>query len=441
MGWGGHDVFHLAPHTGLAHFGRMIEIADINDRDSLKQWLTDWLRDNGKSEDEIRAITVSIAHRAAMRVLPLWWAYTLSKNTGLPNLSALPILRCNLISGVAALVLTPNIKKALAAANAAAVTATNAAASVRGVTSMFAAATASISATATATKTAAVFAAETADFSMAAAASAASSTAMLDGDTDIAALSLAHATDRVNTATAWNELRIDCERIAAGQEIMSALLWSNAKNSFEIEWQAVITAAAAPEWSFWIKWYDDALIGGPQNWKMMEQIALIDPDVWDAGAVAVSGQIDLIEEHNELASEVHDVRKGYEEIQPQVAVLASRFHNNPPELIEAEPLLQTGYEIVWTSLVEAEEELEKDKPSASVLKQLGQSILEACKSIASYCAKLGDAALQKAAEEIGRAGGKWAVRSIAVYLIAQNPGAQSLASRLIEYAEKLAQLP
>ena len=90
----------------------MIEIEDIKDQGSLKRWLIEWPQENGKDEAQARAIAVSIAHRAAMRVLPLWWAWTLTDDARNRDLTALPVLRCSLISGVAVIAPTPEINLA-----------------------------------------------------------------------------------------------------------------------------------------------------------------------------------------------------------------------------------------------------------------------------------------------------------------------------------------
>jgi hypothetical protein len=52
----------------------MIEIEDIQDSGSLKEWLDQVIEEKG--EEDGWSIAVFIGHRAAMRVLPLTWRWT-----------------------------------------------------------------------------------------------------------------------------------------------------------------------------------------------------------------------------------------------------------------------------------------------------------------------------------------------------------------------------
>ena len=180
----------------------------------------------------------------------------------------LPILRCNLISGVAGKMPTPDLKiaatYAYAAANVESATDDENAAATAAVTDAYTAAGAGAAATydAAAATCAAAYAAD------------ASAAAAYDF---------------------WVSLKSDCEKISKGEEPLEMPVWLNGENPFEDVWRDVVSKVNGPEWAFWIKWYEDALAGTPPNWKMLEKIALIDPEIWDAGAVAVSERIAEIE--------------------------------------------------------------------------------------------------------------------------------------------------
>ncbi len=89
----------------------MVEISEISDRDSLQEWLEALPFD----EDEKHRIAGTIAHRAAMRVLPIYWRWVNASTYARGrDLTALPVLRAGLISGVASLAPTPLINEALA---------------------------------------------------------------------------------------------------------------------------------------------------------------------------------------------------------------------------------------------------------------------------------------------------------------------------------------
>ncbi|UWQ96602.1 hypothetical protein K3728_05045 [Rhodobacteraceae bacterium M385] len=48
-------------------------------------------------------------------------------------------------------------------------------------------------------------------------------------------------------------------------------------------------------WAFWAEWYARAMAGEPLDWKLQEQIALIDDVVWEAGPDAVAAEIEKLQ--------------------------------------------------------------------------------------------------------------------------------------------------
>ncbi|MEQ9672928.1 MAG: hypothetical protein RLO10_00560 [Roseovarius indicus] len=242
----------------------MVEIADIKDRDSLKAWL----------EEQPSEVGIWIASRAAARVLPVWWDAVLTKKrTSRIDLAIIPVLRRVLISSIAAanlnevirttadsLVplsdgrLVPMPSNVLTSSRAA-----HAAAAV--VTSRRAAAAAA-----------------------AVAARAVDEASRAVPDTGFDAL--------------WVAVRVDMAQVAEGGIPDAMALWPDGRGPLEEQWRAIIwqvkSTEGAEDWQFWTKWYDALLDGrhmlgdAARTWEMLEKIALIDTETWDAGPEAVN---------------------------------------------------------------------------------------------------------------------------------------------------------
>jgi len=244
----------------------MVEIADIRDKYSLEAWL----------EDQPHEVAVWIASRAAARVMPVWWAAVLTEEWARErNLTALPVLRSLLISSVAAVGPTEDIRAATAA-TADAATADAATTTADASYASYAdAATAAIAASYAAYATAA-----TAD-----AATAASYAAYV-----------ADAADAV-----WAAIRTDAEQAAGGGLPDAFALWPEDRGPLAEQWREIVwqvtNSEGAEDWQFWVAWYDSLLDGRPmlgdaaRTRKMLEDIALIDPETWDAGPEAVNPAI------------------------------------------------------------------------------------------------------------------------------------------------------
>ncbi|WP_299934369.1 hypothetical protein [uncultured Pelagimonas sp.] len=239
----------------------MVEIADIKDRESLEAWLNALPQDTEEEQARARRIAVTLAFRAAARVLPIWWEWTLTSDRARKgDLTALPILRSLLISSVAAIVPTEDIRKAAAASFAAA------AASFAATTA--AAATASFAADATARAAAASFAA-TASFAADATARAADATARA-----------------ADAATMWRNFQSDAEKLVSSDARAKRPLWAETSPVQE-KWTAVQTilqeSGQSDAWAFWINWYNGLLNGTAPaaDSPMMVEIALLPNEVWE----------------------------------------------------------------------------------------------------------------------------------------------------------------
>lgn len=144
----------------------------------------------------------------------------------------------------------------------------------------------------------------------------------------------------------WEDIGADVADFAAGKKastIRAAPLWRS-NNPIDHLWERKKNELQShPEdWSFWIDWYQRILDGHPQNWEMLEEIALIDPEDWDKGAEHVNGLISGIQ-----ARYLHKATPYSEkiEINPETGKLRS-----VPNPMENERLYQTALDRVRDAL-------------------------------------------------------------------------------------------
>lgn len=276
----------------------MIEIEDIRDGEDLKTWLTEWPEAAGLDETEARALAVTIAHRAAMRVLPLWWRWYVDRAKSERDVTALSVLWCLLISGVAGKSTTEQIKHAAVAAEVSTRTASAAAAADTTADPT----TVTIAASKAATKTFATWssvAARLAASSTRSADAAGNAAGAVNSASSASAVYAAFEKKAANRHAArggrfWDALHEDCRTISERDEVLETPLWFGHGNAMEPVWATVKRAAVEPEWAFWIDWYEDALAGRVPDWGLLEKTALINREIWEAGPVEVAAAIEAI---------------------------------------------------------------------------------------------------------------------------------------------------
>ncbi|MCA8882239.1 MAG: hypothetical protein KDA50_00560 [Rhodobacteraceae bacterium] len=217
-------------------------------------------------------VSVAIAHRAAMRVAPLFWLWV-KPVSGRFDLTAHVISRALLTSGVAVDWPTPEVRAA------AAIRATDVAAVIR-VT-------------------------DAARVAIRAGRAAAAAAAAV---TDVAhATTAARAASDAATAV-WEAILQDVAGLQKAElpvGLLSRPLWGEAGNPLADDWAEVRKgwSAAGPGWQFWIDWYEDALAGREPDRELLKDIALIPDDDWKAGADHVNALIaDLVAKHPEPSS-------------------------------------------------------------------------------------------------------------------------------------------
>ncbi len=296
---------HVLPKAVGRRGGSMEAEIKIESREALEAWL----------QKQPRAVSVAIAARAALRVLPV-----IQIDAGIRDFRralVLPVFRAAAISWAAAKYPKPARRRLIDRADAAESALPRAAA--------FAAARAADAAESALPRAAASAAARAADAaesalpraaaSAAARAADAASTAHLrvaeadsspaDAFSARAAADAAYAADsRPTRAALWSSLSIDATRIAA-KEPASALagapLWPNAspRPPFGVPeplwslWEDMKTAllAANEDWDVWTDWYEDRLAGRARDEARELAYVRIDDGLWKQGPAAVNAEI------------------------------------------------------------------------------------------------------------------------------------------------------
>ena len=87
----------------------------------------------------------------------------------------------------------------------------------------------------------------------------------------------------------WDEVSVDCARAEANLPFLALGLWNNDVNRERDEhalgflWNEIRPKilAQGEGWRFWVEWYENALYGRPQDTNLAHKSASIDPGDWD----------------------------------------------------------------------------------------------------------------------------------------------------------------
>jgi hypothetical protein len=236
---------------------------EIKDSDRLKRWLDGQPATSDAEKIKARCWTSAIAHRAAMRVLPLALSTLHEKTSSRPDLTEIPIWRASIISGVAAVKPSREIRDAATHAGSSAYSTSIDGDYIDAGDAYYAPAYA--------------------------AAASADDDLGIAGDPAVAAGAAAHSA-AAKAANAvpdfWRFIQLDCAALEAGTRLENSPLWST-HNPLAEHWAAVREHILAQDegWSFWVDWYDKALTGQPQDWTgLLTEVALIPTEDWEKGA-------------------------------------------------------------------------------------------------------------------------------------------------------------
>ncbi len=388
----------------------MVRANEIRDENTLVAWLEARPKDTRQ-----RDVTV-IAHRAAMRVLPIFVLDLGKHSVANQDLAALPFLRTSLTSEVCMANMSIDVENALSSAIFSLSSSTKA-------VSALPALSAAISAIST---TAAAFFV-----------SVTRSAAVLNSTRDDAAVIEA------GNAPQFSPLWMHLETPGRYDQVDPPYQKGRVLDEFSSHWHKARTwLSDLSGYEFWIRWYESALYGRPltddwnSHFQLLTDIALIPNEDWQKGAVHVARLIAAREERHRLLAQTR-------RLQAELAPIASHVsssrvgHNNPPEELTDIEAVQ-AVSIIWLTLNDAERELEKVKPSRQALRKIARTLLNAAIAMARYCAKLTDKALQKAAEEVGSASAKWTITlgggTLIVKMMGLDDAIRTLAEAIARYA-------
>jgi hypothetical protein len=220
----------------------MVDVAGIQDRETLEAWL------KGRSRED----AICIAHRAAMRVAPLFWGRLGGDWALKRGLTPLGSLWPLLISGVARNYSSPEFEAAAAVSGIAFDIAADAAAAV-------------------------IYAVDAAQIAAYATLAAA----------DAVTIDARNAGAASDYAEHLQNVRMDCATLEAGDDPFTLPLWDGpAPERIADAWartRAEWAKAGGPVWAFWTQFYENALAGRPQDWALLQEIALIPAEDWQGG--------------------------------------------------------------------------------------------------------------------------------------------------------------
>lgn len=347
----------------------MVEIADINDRESLQVWL--------EETDQPREACVALAHRAAMRVMAKtagWYQQF--------NHSPLPVFRALLVTGVSARTLASGgtSRRTLSDLRRAAGSAARAAAYSIAADPVFAP-----------------------NYIAADAAIASSGEAYRYGD---------------EKDIDWLAVQSDCIELLAGNLLIELPIQNSSSNS-DLDF-SVSERSMSAGYEFWIDWYERALAGEPQPWRLLSEIALQEDAFWQGTDDEVMARINkivedyegrLLDQIRERIADQSETNLGFEaelaarkRVLEQIEVLLESLpsasseagigHNQPPDefALDDEQIAELS-----ANTAELKRELEKPVPDLEVAlektswlrRTIGWAAGKADLTISEFCKKFG----------------------------------------------------
>jgi len=279
----------------------MIDIDELNSSDSLAQWLKDWRKSVGLSENEERLLAAQIAHRASLRVMPIALAWFTGPQARNRDILPLAMLRCTVVAQ--ALSVAP--KEQLGGFET---VSRDAAEALNELTKRV--------------PTEVKFAAEAIGSSVRVREIGRDA---FEKTVDLAAKSAARIDLSSNVGAGqslyWHQISQDVRRVVAKGSLPDAELWfDGAPQWFEQAFSELRTNTdgQSENWKYWFYFFDELNAGRNLNWEMLQDIAILDETVWRSNAETVSNKISnirakhAVDPNTELTSRVSAIEKSIE---------------------------------------------------------------------------------------------------------------------------------
>lgn len=251
-----------------------MQVDKISDQETLEAWLEGLPQVTEHQREDAARWAGAIAHRAAMRVLPSFWLSGASDTGRSLAEDTLVGLRCALTTSVATVFLTAEIEAAVNDAGSRA----------------------------------------TAIYDNMGTSGQASLQATLASLSAVVSKTFANTKRAFSTACYMNfaigveiEIQTDVNACSSGSDVFLCPLWQSEMpkgvNILKQWYQVRDKLLSQPsEWGFWIDWYENTLLGRPQDWKLLTKVALINSEDWDKGAAHVNRLIKQIIEGRNFSS-------------------------------------------------------------------------------------------------------------------------------------------
>lgn len=313
VAWG---IIHLARAAPHSHVWNMIAAKDISDSDSLEEWLTEWPKSQGMSEAEARQVAVQIAHRAAMRVLPIAWEWYQSKaareygGSSVAGLAAAlyPDLAfsCDVLQysqsryGSRPMIEARRIGDCAKNYN------------WHNTTQIVQAAISS---------RAAAYASWSQDYPA----------AVQDAlDAIASSLLVSHKTNEL-----WSEISSDLTKLTqSGFSNHLGKLWNDHPNEFDFKAKEILSSL--PVNSFWRSWYEAKLQGEHFPNGVVDELLKLTEEHWSLPDDQLNHLLDVVWVKHALAQDIERIKGSLLSNQGNWLSVIQRCHNGPPELVEDE---------------------------------------------------------------------------------------------------------